>query len=300
MACYEEKVVATAVGEIGYKETGNNITKYSEFFDKNHPDFYNTKKQGAEYCDIFVDYCVMVNSDSEQEAEYVLCQPAKSCGAGCSFSYEYYRKAGRTGNEPKLGAQIFLNTNKKSCAHTGLVVGIDGDSVITVEGNSDNMVKRHTYKKTSSKIFGYGYPRYTEAVEEKPVEEPTTTLKSVSEVADEVIAGKWGNNPERKQRLTEAGYNYDEVQAEVNRKLKGNQTASQTAPTPAKATTTYKVKTNTGAPLRLRAKPNTSCTVHALINNGTKIEVSEISKGWAKTTYNGNTGWCAMSKLVKV
>ena len=44
--------------------------------------------------------------------------------------------------------------------------------------------------------------------------------RSISSVADEVIQGKWGNGAERKQRLTEAGYNYDEVQAEVNRKLK--------------------------------------------------------------------------------
>lgn len=43
--------------------------------------------------------------------------------------------------------------------------------------------------------------------------------KSVSELADEVIAGKWGNGDERKEKLEKAGYDYDAVQAEVNRKL---------------------------------------------------------------------------------
>ena len=39
--------------------------------------------------------------------------------------------------------------------------------------------------------------------------------KSVTEVANEVIQGKWGNNPERRKKLEAAGYNYSKVQAEV-------------------------------------------------------------------------------------
>lgn len=40
--------------------------------------------------------------------------------------------------------------------------------------------------------------------------------KSVAEVAKEVLAGKWGNGTERKTKLTNAGYNYAEVQAAVD------------------------------------------------------------------------------------
>lgn len=43
--------------------------------------------------------------------------------------------------------------------------------------------------------------------------------KSIAEIADEVIAGKFGNGSERRQKLTAMGYNYDDVQAEVNRIL---------------------------------------------------------------------------------
>lgn len=45
------------------------------------------------------------------------------------------------------------------------------------------------------------------------------TKKNIEEVAREVIAGKWGVNPERKARLIKAGYNYLEVQAAVNKLL---------------------------------------------------------------------------------
>lgn len=44
--------------------------------------------------------------------------------------------------------------------------------------------------------------------------------KSISDLADEVIAGKWGNGDLRRLRLEEAGYDYKKVQKEVNKKLR--------------------------------------------------------------------------------
>ena len=41
-------------------------------------------------------------------------------------------------------------------------------------------------------------------------------MKSNYEVAQEVLAGKWGNGAERRERLTAAGYPYDSVQSIVN------------------------------------------------------------------------------------
>jgi len=43
--------------------------------------------------------------------------------------------------------------------------------------------------------------------------------KSVDEIAREVINGKWGNGEDRKKRLTQAGYNYKEIQNRVNQIL---------------------------------------------------------------------------------
>ena len=39
---------------------------------------------------------------------------------------------------------------------------------------------------------------------------------NVEEIAQQVIAGKWGVGDERKRLLENAGYNYDEVQSYVN------------------------------------------------------------------------------------
>lgn len=51
------------------------------------------------------------------------------------------------------------------------------------------------------------------AIESKP-------KKTVSEIAKEVIAGKWGVGADRANRLQKAGYSYKQVQDEVNRQLR--------------------------------------------------------------------------------
>lgn len=48
----------------------------------------------------------------------------------------------------------------------------------------------------------------------------TVVKKTVTELAKEVIAGKWGNGLDRKNRLTAAGYDYTAVQNKVNELLK--------------------------------------------------------------------------------
>ena len=45
-----------------------------------------------------------------------------------------------------------------------------------------------------------------------------SSKKTVSQLADEVIAGKWGNGTARKEALEAAGYDYAAVQAEVDRR----------------------------------------------------------------------------------
>lgn len=70
-----------------------------------------------------------------------------------------------------------------------------------------------------NKLERAGYNPSTIQAEVNKLTSPTPKpkLKSVSTVAKEVIAGKWGNGSERQKRLSDAGYNASAVQAEVNR-----------------------------------------------------------------------------------
>lgn len=48
---------------------------------------------------------------------------------------------------------------------------------------------------------------------------PATGGKSVTDIANEVLRGDWGNGPDRVRRLIAAGYSVGDVQAEVDRML---------------------------------------------------------------------------------
>lgn len=66
---------------------------------------------------------------------------------------------------------------------------------------------------------GYNYSEVQALVNQKLTGSSTTSKKSIDTIADEVIAGKWGNGNNRKNNLENAGYNYQEVQNKVNEKL---------------------------------------------------------------------------------
>lgn len=57
-----------------------------------------------------------------------------------------------------------------------------------------------------------------------PTPTPTPAKKSVTKIAQEVIADKWGNGTDRKVKLEGAGYNYSEVQSVVNTLMNGGST----------------------------------------------------------------------------
>jgi flagellum-specific peptidoglycan hydrolase FlgJ len=62
--------------------------------------------------------------------------------------------------------------------------------------------------------------RYDSVVTGTSAEQKEQAAKSVKEVAQEVIAGKWGNGDERKEKLVAAGYDYATVQKKVNELMK--------------------------------------------------------------------------------
>lgn len=67
---------------------------------------------------------------------------------------------------------------------------------------------------------GYDYNAIQSIVNQKLGSKPVSNKKSNETIADEVIKGLWGNGADRKARLQAAGYNYNDIQAIVNRKLK--------------------------------------------------------------------------------
>lgn len=72
----------------------------------------------------------------------------------------------------------------------------------------------------AAKLKAAGYDTYITTKSGTAVSAGTTQKKTVDELAREVIAGKWGNGNDRKNRITVAGYDYSAVQKRVNELLK--------------------------------------------------------------------------------
>ena len=79
--------------------------------------------------------------------------------------------------------------------------------------NGQTCDQDYCYVDYPAKIKAAGLNGYSKGGSSAPVK------KSNAEIANEVIAGKWGNGTERKERLTDAGYNYSEIQEIVNGNL---------------------------------------------------------------------------------
>ena len=75
-------------------------------------------------------------------------------------------------------------------------------------------------RKTALTKAGYNYSEVQAKVNSLcSGSSSASNKKSVTEIAKEVIQGKWGNGATRKAKLTAAGYDYNAVQAAVNKLL---------------------------------------------------------------------------------
>ena len=78
-------------------------------------------------------------------------------------------------------------------------------------------IKNDINSKMKGECEMAGCPYWKNGKCTKETKTTTTKKKTNTEIAKEVIAGKWGNGEERKKRLKEAGYNYEAVQKIVNK-----------------------------------------------------------------------------------
>lgn len=125
--------------------------------------------------------------------------------------------------KPQAGDIIVFNWDDSSqpnngySDHIGYVEQVSGNTITCIEGNMSEKVGRRTINVGWGYIRGFARPKYASGGV-VPTPNPD---KSISEVAQEVIQGAWGNGDARKQALTAAGYDYNAVQTEVNRILGG-------------------------------------------------------------------------------
>lgn len=91
---------------------------------------------------------------------------------------------------------------------------VDTDAELAEQGKA--------YGRAVVKFLGLKLKTGAPAVVTQPILTPEVAMKSIEEIAREVINGKWGNGQDRVDRLSAAGYNALTVQAVVNKLIMSN------------------------------------------------------------------------------
>lgn len=210
-----KKLIAVAEAEVGYLEkksnanlddkTGNagdkNYTKYARDLDALN--FYNGRKNGVAWCDVFVDWCFVqaFGKDAALKLTYQPTNNKNNCGAGCKYSRNYYKQNKRLFDTPEPGDQIFFypkdGIGGSAIQHTGLVYAVDGTYVYTIEGNTSGAngvvangggVCKKKYKLTYNRLAGYGRPVWGENAttpeEPKPAVPNTTAWPAGTKIVE--------------------------------------------------------------------------------------------------------------------
>lgn len=163
----------------------SNWTKYAR--DLAAAGYYNGRKNGFAWCDVFTDWCFF-KAYGAVEGQKIQCQSGP-LGAGCIYSAQYYQQKGRYDRNPKIGDQVFFQTGGQ-IGHTGIVVEVTDSTIVTVEGNSSDQVKRNTYSRDNGYIAGYGHPFYSEtaAVADDPAPVAVPKLEATPASVTSIVA----------------------------------------------------------------------------------------------------------------
>lgn len=188
--------------------------------------FYNTKSQGGySYCIVGKPTCdglnVLANCVGyacgrfneiigKMDYPYLNCNAEDFIVRGRSLGL-------KVSDKPTLGGIMVWEGKGSLAGHVAVVEKIiDENTIYTSESGYESAYFWNSTRKNDNKNWGAGSSyRYLGCLVNPSVKE----LKSVDEIAREVIDGKYGNYPERKEKLEKEGYNYREVQDRVNEML---------------------------------------------------------------------------------
>lgn len=216
MSCTATEYLNVLRSWIGYSESNGKFKQIIDIYNSHKPLARGYKlKYTDEWCDGTVSAAAIKAGATDIIGTEV----------GCEKHIEIFKKKGiwiEDGSiKPQPGDIILFNwddstqSNDGFADHIGVVEQQYGSTIVCIEGNMNNAVGRRTINVGWGYIRGFARPKY------KAESASTTTAtalkkKTVSQIANEVIQGAWGHGAIRKNALTKAGYDYDEVQAKVN------------------------------------------------------------------------------------
>lgn len=165
------------------------------------------------------------------------CGLIKSVFMGGIPNVEYNAKYDRDSDGITIGNATEVGTMNNLPEIEGILLQMDGHCGIylgngkVLESTPNEAIAKRKYggvcisNLSDRKWLHWAKSKWIEYEEVKPVE----ITKTIDELAHEVIDGKWGSGKDRKNRLTQAGYDYNKVQDRVNEILSNKKSIDEIA-----------------------------------------------------------------------
>lgn len=152
--------IKAAEGEIGYREHGENDTKYNHWLGRIGG--YAEGGYGYPWCASFQSWVAdQAGGDANQDYPKT---------AGCVAAVSWFKGMQRWSRTPHIGDWVFYGPGGGT--HVELVVGVSSSSITTIGGNTSGSLEgryfngdgvyRKTVARDSERIYGYGRPKYEE------------------------------------------------------------------------------------------------------------------------------------------
>ena len=295
-------VLRIAQKEVGYDRYADpeRGTKYGRWYESkvDGPGGYDYGANGVAYCAMF--------------ASWVLDQAGvKAAGMPGAYCPSIHHKQTLSASQLQPGDLVLFDWEDDGTDdHIGFVVSNDtkAKTVKTIEGNtSGGKVAERT--RAYSTICGGIRPAYDGTAQAGSAGVKEITRELVERVAD----GWYGNDPERGEKLTAEGYDYQAVKLAVNAYLRGESFGSTKPTAPALSTGTYvtqvpdlnvRVDAGTGYRAKKKSELTADGQKHSndkgQLNKGTTVTVSQVKtlgndvwgkipSGWIALYYSGKT-----------
>lgn len=215
-----KRIVNVAKSYIGTVGGSSNHSDILHFFNSVKPQGYAARSNDP-WCSEFVSACAIQTFGKKDAKTYF--PLTASCPRMVVEAKAKSIFVERDSYVPKMGDFILYDwddtgkgENTNSPDHVGIVEKVKDGNITVIEGNMGSgrgKVGRRTIKVNGRYIRGFVTPHY-DRIKAK------TYKKTDAEIVKEVLSGEWGNGATRKNALTASGYDYTEIQKEVNRIIK--------------------------------------------------------------------------------
>ncbi|WP_440099404.1 CHAP domain-containing protein [Streptosporangium sp. H16] len=172
------KFIELLESQLGYSEKSGGYTKFGDWYGKNVE--FDADYTAAPWCDMYLSWAAEKLGYQEWVGQF----------AYTVHHAQWFRQQDAWGTVPKPGAIVFFDWSGSNridhIDHVGIVTGVEGGRIHTIEGNIDGGIAKRKERDTG-KVVGYGYPEKIKARLDREATEKQTLVRPADAAGDNTV-----------------------------------------------------------------------------------------------------------------